>query len=149
MIKDKYTGGGTSWTQLSPEKSDRAQSKTLSVLENSARGPCMIIGNGPSLNKIPLWVPEQYPTFACNFFPYYEPRVLLDYLVMIDRASIQNDYLWDAIRLKTKTLCFERWIDDVPSHSTGDVFSWANRDDLIPGFKAGFICGACLYHLRN
>ena len=109
-------------------------------LRGTGSGPCIIIGNGPSLNVTPQWVSEYYPTFACNFFPYYQPGVPVDYLTMIDRKTIQSAPLWSRIRRPTKVLCFERWIDDAPDHEA-DVYSWANRDDLIPGFTAGSVYG--------
>jgi len=28
---------------------------------------CLIIGNGPSLNDIPVWFLESYPSFGCNY----------------------------------------------------------------------------------
>lgn len=119
------------------------QGKLMNInsLRDTESGPCLIIGNGPSLNETPQWVAEPYPVFACNFFPCYQPGVPVDFLVMIDRKTIQSDHLWDALRPPTKVLCFERWMDDVPGRRAVNVFSWANRDDMIPGFTVGSVYG--------
>lgn len=35
---------------------------------NSTSGPCVVIGNGPSLNDIPDSFLDRFPTFGCNTF---------------------------------------------------------------------------------
>jgi hypothetical protein len=50
--------------RLSPE--GRRSRRALRRLHNSARGRCVIIGNGPSLNKMDLSVLKDVPTFGLN-----------------------------------------------------------------------------------
>ena len=47
-------------------------------------GPCLIVGNGPSLNDIPNDFLEKYPSFGCNLIfkrPFFKPT----YYTAVDR----------------------------------------------------------------
>lgn len=114
----------------------------LSEIKDSSHGPCLIIGNGPSLNEIPAWfLNESYPTFACNFFTHHRPDILVDNLAMIDKFTIENENVWNSVPDTTRVLVFEKWLQFVQRPTHPQIVSWANRDDLIPGFTSGDIYG--------
>jgi hypothetical protein len=103
---------------------------------NTKKGACLIIGNGPSLNDIPdAILGNSYPNFGCNFFPMHKPNVWLDNLVMTDKSTMMNKWLWEKIMPTTKVFCFARWVLEVPVPR--EVIPWANFDEPIKGFTYG------------
>lgn len=116
--------------------------RQFTELLNSSHGPCLIIGNGPSLRDIPEWfLSDAYPSFACNFFNYHRPEVWLDHLVLTDRSTIEEPNVYKHLFSKTKVLVFDRWIDYVPESEKHRVYGWANKVDKIDGFTFGDVYG--------
>lgn len=115
------------------------KTKTLYDYKNTQTGPCLIIGNGPSLLDFPFHLIGTIPSFACNFFPVHAPGVPIDYLVMIDKMTMRSDKLWERIRPSTLAFCFAKWAGDFPRRE--NVVWWANKDEPIPGFSFGDVWG--------
>lgn len=113
--------------------------RSLSELKGSASGPCLIIGNGPSLADIPKFVINSYPNFACNFFPVHVRDVVVDHLVVTDKLVMKNRKLWDAVDATTTVFAFARWVDEVDIPR--GVVPYMNTEDPIPGFTMGSVWG--------
>ena len=113
--------------------------KVLEDYRDTQSGPCLIVGNGPSLNSTPLNIAGAIPTFACNFFPMHVPAAHIDYLVMIDKQTIVSEKLWDCIRPHTLAFCFAKWAGAFKKRK--NTVWWANKKDPIDGFSCGSVWG--------
>ncbi len=115
------------------------KTKVLQDYKNTESGPCLIIGNGPSLKDAPFGLLDGIPNFACNFFPMYMHGVGVDHLVMIDRASMKSDKLWDVINPLTLVFCFAKWAGTFPRHD--NAVWWVNKHNPIKGFTSSNLWG--------
>ena len=113
--------------------------KVLEDHRDTQSGPCLIVGNGPSLKDFPFHFVGVIPTFACNFFPMYAPEAYIDYLVMIDKQTMVSEKLWDCIRPHTLAFCFVKWAGVLPKRK--NVVWWANKKEPIDGFSFGDVWG--------
>lgn len=115
------------------------KTKVLQDYKNTESGPCLIIGNGPSLKDAPFGLLDGIPNFACNFFPVHMRGVGVDHLVMIDRTSMRSDKLWDAVNPLTLVFCFAKWAGMFPRRD--NTVYWANKDSPIKGFTSSNVWG--------
>jgi hypothetical protein len=111
----------------------RRSRRVIERLHNSASGRCVVIGNGPSLNKMDLSVLKDVPTFGLN----------RGYL-LFERLGRPTTYLVSVNRY-----VLEQSTDEMLANPCTKFFSWrhrryvpARRDDVIyvntspaPGFS--------------
>jgi len=110
--------------------------RTIRELWGTATGPCLIIGNGPSLNDIPDDFLEQYPNFGCNFIPMHR-QFRLDHLVMIDACTYTKTEIWECISPSTRVLVFAKAIEFIRDERRKNIIFWANKTEKIPGMTYG------------
>ena len=91
--------------------------RAIERLRNSASGPCVIIGNGPSLNKMDLSVLKDVPTFGLN----------RGYL-LFERIGGPTTYLVSVNRYVLEQSTFEMLASPCPK-----FFNWRHRRYVPPG----------------
>ena len=115
------------------------KTKVIEDYRGTKSGPCLIIGNGPSLSDIPIDFINSIPNFGCNFLPLHAKGTQIDYLVMIDKVTMKSEKLWEWILPNTLVFCFARWAG-VVKRDDRQVW-WAKRDELMPGFSGSDLWG--------
>jgi len=115
------------------------RTRTVQDYRDTQSGPCLIVGNGPSLIDFPFHSIGTIPSFACNFLPLHAPAVHYDYLVMTDKKTMLSEKLWKWVRPEVLAFCFQKWAGSFPKRD--NIVWWMNKDDPIEGFSFGDVWG--------
>lgn len=119
-------------------------------MKNMHKGEtCLIIGNGPSLNEIPLAFLQKYVTFGTNriyLMDGFEPTYYASVNPLVIEQSIEQINKMQCIGKFIRADLAERINDAIPLYSTGTpMFSKSPLEHVYEGFTVTYVCMQLAY----